>query len=97
MKRLKKLKQRYTKVDYGTISVIMNKNLEELEDLTKLIKKLRANSIQFQPLLGNNLKMYKREESNLWIPKERLNVLDETMDKLILLKKYWVMIPLSLV
>jgi len=87
LNRLKKLKEKHPTINYGIITIIMNENLEELELLVEMLKKLDVNSIQFQPLLSNNLSMYKREESKFWIPKKRLKDLDETIEQIKRLKQ----------
>ncbi|MBU1269030.1 MAG: glycosyltransferase [Nanoarchaeota archaeon] len=87
LKRLNALKEDYPNMNYGTISIIMNNNLEELEELARTMIGLKANSVQFQPLLANNLAMYKREESKFWIPNNRLKVLENTIKNLKNMKK----------
>ncbi len=81
------LKKNYPRVNFNIISIILNQNLEELVELVTFAQSVRANSLQFQPLLSNNLKMAERYKSVFWIGKDRLPVLDETMDKLIDFKK----------
>ncbi|MBZ9577966.1 glycosyltransferase [Patescibacteria group bacterium] len=84
---LAQLKKEYPRVNFNAIVVILNQNLEELLELTGLILSLGANSLQFQALLPNNLKMTQRNKSLFWIPKERFNMLDEIIDGLIEFKK----------
>jgi MoaA/NifB/PqqE/SkfB family radical SAM enzyme len=84
LKILSELKKSHDKVNFNTISIILNANLEELASLADFLKSLDLNSIQFQPLLANNLVMKERSNrARYWIPKERFPVLDKTIDQLI--------------
>ena len=85
---LSKLKNEYPGINFNSISIILNENLEELLDLAIFLKSLNVNSIQFQPLLSNNLIMKERKKgAKYWIPSDRLAVLDRTIDKLIEFKR----------
>jgi len=85
---LSKLKNEYPGINFNSISIILNENLEELLDLAIFLKSLNVNSIQFQPLLSNNLVMKERKKgAKYWIPSDRLAVLDRTIDKLIEFKR----------
>jgi MoaA/NifB/PqqE/SkfB family radical SAM enzyme len=84
LQRLSELKKTHPRVNFNTISIILNENLEELPALARHLKALGVNSIQFQPLLANNLIMKERSErAKYWIPPERLGVLDEAIEKLV--------------
>ena len=75
-------------INYNTISIILNENLEELPELARLMQNLSVNSIQFQPLLSNNLVMKERsDQAKYWIPPERYPVLDQAIDSLIEFKR----------
>lgn len=88
LKRLSNLKNIYPEINFNTISVILNENLEELLPLANFLKALNVNSIQFQPLLANNLIMKERSsKAKYWIPAERLEVLDVAIDGLIDFKR----------
>jgi len=88
LKTLSKLKKRHPGINFNTISIILNENLEELVSLANFLKSLGVNSIQFQPLLANNLIMKERSSQvKYWIRPERLSFLDLTIDKLIGFKK----------
>ncbi len=88
LEKLSRLKKRHRGINFNTISIILNENLEELLDLAVFLKSLNVNSIQFQPLLPNNLIMKERKGGNkYWIPQERLAVLDAAIDKLLEFKK----------
>jgi hypothetical protein len=65
----------------------MKQNLEELWDLANFVKSLGTNSLQFQALLPNNLKMAERKDSIFWVSEDKLLLLDETIDKLLEFKK----------
>jgi MoaA/NifB/PqqE/SkfB family radical SAM enzyme len=72
----------------GINCVIQNRNLEELTRLVRLAKKLGCNIIVFQPMLSDNVSMHKRlMEDELWVPEERLNILEKNMNALIQMKK----------
>lgn len=84
LKILSELKKNCPTINFNTISIILNKNLEELLPLANLLKSLNVNSIQFQPLLANNLIMEERSNRvKYWIPEERLPVLDKVTDSLV--------------
>lgn len=88
LKKLFQLKIRYPNINFNSISIILNENLEELLDLVVFLKSLNVNSIQLQPLLANNLVMKERGEgAKYWIPRERLHLLDSVIDKLVEFKK----------
>lgn len=88
LKILYEYKKNYPNINFNVISIILNENLEELLPLANFLKSLNVNSIQFQPLLANNLMM--KERSNVikyWIPQERLLLLDRVIDSLVEFKK----------
>ncbi|HAH20401.1 MAG TPA: hypothetical protein DCL49_05795 [Candidatus Omnitrophica bacterium] len=88
LKRLSDLKKIYPELNFSTISIILNENLEELLPLVDFLKSLNVNSIQLQPLLANNLIMKERSnKAKYWIPPERLAVLDGIIDGLIDFKR----------
>lgn len=88
LKIISELKKKYSDINFNVISIILNENLEELLPLANLLKSLNVNSIQFQPLLANNLIMKQRSNKvNYWITEERLNILDKIVDDLIDFKR----------
>jgi len=87
LKMLSVMKKEHPRINFNVISIILNQNLEELLDLAAFVKSLRANSLQFQTLLANNLKMAERKQSSFWVSEERLLFLDSVIDKLIEFKK----------
>lgn len=88
LKRLSDLKKVYPEINFNTISIILNENLEEILPLVNFLKSLNVNSIQLQPLLANNLIMKERSnKAKYWIPAERLEVLDGIIDGLIDFKR----------
>lgn len=88
LKQLSKMKENYPNINFNVISIVLNENLEELLPLVIFLKTLNVNSIQFQPLLANNLIMKERSQHvKYWIPQERLPVLDRTIDSLVEFKK----------
>jgi MoaA/NifB/PqqE/SkfB family radical SAM enzyme/glycosyltransferase involved in cell wall biosynthesis len=87
-KKLSELKKDYPGINFNSISIILNENLEELLDLSIFFKSLNINSIQFQSLLSNNLIMKERKNGvKYWVPPERFDLLDKTIDSLIEFKK----------
>jgi MoaA/NifB/PqqE/SkfB family radical SAM enzyme/glycosyltransferase involved in cell wall biosynthesis len=81
-------KQRYPGLNFNSISIILNENLEELAALARALKALNVNSIQFQPLLANNLVMKQRANNvKYWIPADRLPALDRAVDQLLEFKR----------
>lgn len=87
LKILSDMKKDYPQINFNVISIILNQNLEELLDLAGFVKSLGANSLQFQALLANNLRMAERKDSAFWVPEARLNILDRSMYDLIVFKK----------
>lgn len=84
---LSMLKKKHPKVNFNVICIILDHNLEELPQIAKYIKELGANSLQFQPLLSNNLKMAKRADSEFFISEKRISILDNIIDDLIVFKR----------
>ena len=76
------LKKKYPQVNFNVITIILDQNLEELEELAVFIRSLGTNSLQFQALLPNNLRMAERKDSYFWVSRERLPLLDSTIDRL---------------
>ena len=88
LNRLSGLKKVYPTLNFNTISIILNENLEELLPLANFLKSLNVNSIQFQPLLANNLIMKERpDKAKYWIPRERFAVLDRVVEDLVDFKR----------
>jgi len=85
IKNVAKLKRKKGSKEFlEIITIILNQNLEELTDILNLVKKMGVSSIQFQPLLENNLVLEKRfTNSPLWVPQSRLSVLDSVIDELV--------------
>ncbi|MCM8774478.1 MAG: glycosyltransferase [Candidatus Omnitrophica bacterium] len=88
LRLLSGFKVKYPNINFNVISIILNENLEELLNLAKFMQSLNVNSIQFQPLLVNNLIMRERSgNAKYWVPPERIPKLDEVIDSLIEFKK----------
>jgi MoaA/NifB/PqqE/SkfB family radical SAM enzyme/GT2 family glycosyltransferase len=88
LRMLSELKKAHPDISFNTISIILNENLEELFPLANFLKSLNLNSIQFQPLLANNLVMKERSDRvKYWIPEKRFPVLDRTIGQLIEFKR----------
>lgn len=68
-------------------TVVCNENLDELLNLIELAKSLNC-IIWFQAFhcYDDNGKLVKDEKNSLWIPKDRLNKLNEILDKVIEIK-----------
>jgi len=87
-RKLKELKEKHHRVNYSAISVIMNQNLEELPKLAEYLKNIGVSEIQFQALIENNLVLKERKLKDvMWVPHERMPLLDKTIDQLIEFKK----------
>lgn len=87
LKMLSAMKNTCPQVNFNVIAVILNQNLEELPDLAFFVKSLKANSLQFQALLPNNLIMAQRSKSEFWVKEERLSFLDVSINRLMEIKK----------
>jgi len=87
LETLSLLKKEYPQINFNVITIILNQNLEELLDIANFIKNLGVNSLQFQALLSNNLRMAERTNSLFCVAKEKLPMLDKMIDKLIEFKK----------
>ncbi|MDD3345080.1 MAG: glycosyltransferase [Candidatus Omnitrophica bacterium] len=85
--KLALLKKEFPRVNFNIISIVLNQNLEELPGLAEYAMRQGANSLQFQAFLPSNLRMAERKKSEFWISGDRLEVLDETLDRLIAFKK----------
>ena len=81
------LKKQYPQINFNVISIILNQNIDELLDIAEFVRSLGANSLQFQPLLSNNLRMVVRKNSVFWVTQDKLPVLDKAIDKLIEFKE----------
>jgi len=86
LRLLSDLKRDYPGINFNVISIILNQNLEELYALAEFVRSLGTNSLQFQALLPNNLKMAERKKSKYWISEERMPILREILKKLVKLK-----------
>ncbi|MBN3037899.1 MAG: glycosyltransferase [Candidatus Omnitrophica bacterium] len=86
LEMLSRLKREHPQAKANVITIVLNQNLEELLDLAGFLKSLNIDTLQFQVLLPNNLRMAQRKESQFWVPEERLNLLDKAIDGLIELK-----------
>lgn len=83
LKLLAEYKRQHPNINFNVISIVLNDNLEELLGLASMLSSLNVNSIQFQPLLANNLIMQDRKEGvRYWVPEERLDILDKVIDTL---------------
>jgi MoaA/NifB/PqqE/SkfB family radical SAM enzyme len=83
LKELSALKVRYPQVHFSVITIVLDRNLEELGDIARYVRSLGADSIQFQPLLPNNLRMAQRKDSPFWIRGERQVLLDAKIEELV--------------
>lgn len=87
-KILSNMKINHPDINYNSITIVLNDNLEELLSLLNLLKEFKVNSIQLQSFLPNNLKLNKRKtKSSYWVQSERFHLLDSTIDKIIEFKK----------
>lgn len=88
LRTISEFKKKHPEINFNVISIILNENLEELLPLAEFLRSINVNSLQFQSLLSNNLIMNQRStKAKYWVPRERLSVLDNTIDDLINFKK----------
>lgn len=66
------------------VCTIMDQNLEELMGVIHLCRKLKISQIIFQPVVGNNTDQARTDfSSSVFIPRNRYELLDKTIDTLI--------------
>ncbi|NQT89930.1 MAG: radical SAM protein [Candidatus Omnitrophica bacterium] len=71
-----------------TVCTIMDDNIHELMDVVGLCRELGIARIIFQPVVANNIDQTQRQDlAPGFVPKTRLNQLDESIDRLIVFKK----------
>ncbi|MBI5873494.1 MAG: glycosyltransferase [Candidatus Omnitrophica bacterium] len=88
LEALSKLKKSGQNINFNTISIVLGHNLDELLPLAHRLKTFGVNSIQFQPLLANNLIMKERSSRvKYWIQPDTLYLLDTTLDSLVDFKR----------
>jgi MoaA/NifB/PqqE/SkfB family radical SAM enzyme len=88
LKILSRLKKDNPSVNFNVISIILNANLGQLLPLANFLLSININSLQFQPLLANNLVMKeRRHDGKYWIPADSFHLLDSVIDDLILFKR----------
>ncbi len=70
------------------VCTIMNQNLEEVMDVVALSRKLGISRIIFQPVVEDNTDQRSSADLNsaVFVPEERLHILDKTIDSLIAYK-----------
>ncbi|MFA5319734.1 MAG: glycosyltransferase [Candidatus Omnitrophota bacterium] len=83
LKALADLKKDCPEVKFSVISIVFERNLEELKDIYMFARDLGAAGIQFQPLLANNLRMSERKKAELWVKKENIGKLENAVAGLI--------------
>ncbi len=73
------------------ILTLSNYNLDELEEYFSLARSLSINALYITSVVFDNVKLYKQDssggEDNLWITGERLNKLDQMIDKINILQQ----------
>jgi len=73
------------------ILTLSNYNLDELEEYFRLARGLSIDALYITSVVTDNVKLYNQDpkggEGNLWITGERLQKLDETIDKVNLLQQ----------
>jgi len=83
LKSLADLRKEAPGVKFSLISIVFERNLEELEDLYVFARELGACNIQYQPLLANNLKMSERKNAELWVKPGSFGSLERAVERLI--------------
>jgi len=75
-------------IQLNLTTVIMKQNLSELVGIIKLAKKLKLNSITFQPVVDDNLNIRRRNMLNpLRIPDSELELMDKVINEIIGIRK----------
>jgi len=73
------------------ILTLSNYNFEELEEYFSLARSLSIDALYITSVVFDNVKLYKQDssgtEGNLWITGERLNKLDQMIDKINILQR----------
>ena len=71
-------------IPLNATTVIIDRNLEELNDIIALVRHLGFSSITFQPMVDDNLDIYRRDPTNPLRPSgRRLKILDRAIDAII--------------
>ncbi|MBU1201535.1 MAG: radical SAM protein [Nanoarchaeota archaeon] len=69
-------------------TTIMNQNIEELEEIAILAKELDVDCLVYHPVILSQTDMQNTtREGSLWVPKERLIILKDQIDKLVSFQK----------
>jgi len=66
----------------GIACTVMDKNAGELYDIVKLADDLKADGINFQPLVNDNANFLDRRLPELWVKDENIHILKEEIDKI---------------
>ncbi len=82
LKSLGALRKQAPEVKFSLISIVFERNLEELEDLYVFARELGACNIQYQPLLANNLRMSERKNAELWVKPGSFDRLESAVERL---------------
>ena len=84
---LSALKRECPQSAFNVITIVLNDNLEELDKIAVFVRGFGADSLQFQPLLANNLRMAERKSAEFWIKTERLPELELALERLVRIKR----------
>jgi len=82
LKALSSLKKSCPEVRFSVITIIFERNLDELEDIYSFVRDLGACGIQYQPLLANNLQMAQRKDAELWVKSGNIGKLEAAVSAL---------------
>ncbi len=83
LRSLSTLRNAHPRVSFHVITIVFDRNLEELASIAEFVRALGASSLQFQGLLANNLRMAERSRSPFWVQASRYRELDAAMDGLV--------------
>jgi len=71
-----------------SVCTVMDQNIGELMDIVSLCRKMKISRIMFQPVVARNIDQRVREPSSpIFIPKERYEILDNMIDRLVEFKR----------
>ena len=83
---LNEMKEKQKRHNHNIVSVctIMNQNLEEITDVVGLCRRLKIARIIFQPVVADNTDQRSLDfNSEVFVPENRLDILDQTIEGLI--------------
>jgi len=85
---IKTILERCPSVSINITTTVMNRNLEDIPQLLQLWEKLKIKQVSLQPVIPDNTDWNNKEKTDiLWVPEQRILLLDKIMDEVIAFKK----------